>query len=655
MVHNNSNALTILANGYYLNCMIMRIKDELYMYLKPFLIIIIFPSDVRLFLFFIFGIMLMQCSHHVGLFILQTLISFIIFLSSQASGLCLRGCTCYYKYTYVDCEGRNFKHFSLVSSLPNTTRKIKFRKNNITQLQNQPTGIQNRFTEDIDLSYNYIQELTEDKLGKTFTDLWVLDLSHNKIRLISVDSFRYLCQLRVLDLSHNKLTVIDPGRFTHLKWMNFLILNNNDVHFINETSSWPKIYRILNLSNNELKYIPNLPAYAKSIGLQNNSVYCGCSLEVNKFITFLPKVDCVSIDYSQAEILLSSVKQSEVTLESYLKSPRCKQVEILDLTVDEVEGNFILTCMISSSYPPPVVSVHHNNTRIKSSQSSIRVNITEPGLYSCDINNYISSQRRELFISAVQFNTQIPTLKPTQIVKSNPGQHLSQFIIYLLVCIFVVCGSAFMLATYCWWKHSNRCIKDTTSIHSYIDVVPGSEVECQNVPLPTRTPMRQNSFPNGHYATIKDTDLSAGIYCEPMTDQEIYRKMMCVIKRRLRNRKERNLEKQIELAKVTTRRYVKGLDPEPHSREVTEKGKRKSPGSDNTVLLTYKKTELGTCVEQEQDNCAAPISAMSQTKETKYVTDCQGQVLTAVPSTSDVSTAILEEENKSLKVKNNEK
>ena len=335
---------------------------------------------------------------------LQNLFYLCIFLSSRVAGKCIWECTCtsHQQSTEVNCEGRNYTYFPFVSSLPKNTFRINLKNNNIAQLPSQPDGTPNKKVWTIDLSYNIIEHLMEDRLGKTFTNLNSLYLSHKRIKSLSKTSFSYLHRLEILDLSHNKLTVIVPEWFLHLKLLFDLKLNNNDIHFIKEIGTgWPEIRLNLDLSTNKLRKIPILPRHPSVVNLKNNSAYCGCSLEVNldNKINSDITVDCVQLNYSSHDIIGSSTEETKITWEKYLKSPKCDPAEILDFSYYKTGGKLALTCVISNSFPVPVVSVYHGSTLMKSSQSSLKLIVKETGLYDCTVTNYIGSDSHQIHIN----------------------------------------------------------------------------------------------------------------------------------------------------------------------------------------------------------------------------------------------------------------
>ena len=58
------------------------------------------------------------------------------------------------------------------------------------------------------------------------------------------------------------------------------------------------------------------------------------------------------------------------------------------------------------------------------------------------------------------------------------------------------------------------------------------------------------------FLTIQRILLLGGIYSEPLTEEDIYKRTILVVRRKLANMKHTKKERLIELARVTARRYV---------------------------------------------------------------------------------------------------
>ena len=237
----------------------------------------------------------------------------------------------------------------------------------------------------------------QDNLGKAFPNVSYLDLSNNKIRLLSQYSFQHLTKLHVLHLSYNKLASISQGSFSHLLWLSWLDLRHNRITGINKTKTgWPKRLKYLYLSYNRLRIIPPLPTKA-SVSLISNPIFCGCDSVVNKKITqTLIKVNCHQLDYFRNSV----EKQRVVKYDKYRSSVNtCKPATILKFSSLVVEGQIVLTCVITTfGYPPAAVFIYFEKKVIKTSKDHVILEVTEPGIYTCKVTNYISSDQRAVYI-----------------------------------------------------------------------------------------------------------------------------------------------------------------------------------------------------------------------------------------------------------------
>ena len=247
----------------------------------------------------------------------------------------------------VQCNDRNYTNFPLATDLPENTSLINFKNNNVQQLPNQTLGVIRMKVWNIDLSGNVIDQLLEDKLGKAFPNISYLDLSKNEIRLLSQHSFQHLTKLYVLHLSYNKLASISQGSFSHLLWLSWLDVRHNKLNdIIERKTGWPKRLEYLYLSYNRLRTIPPLPTKA-SVSLISNPIFCGCDSVVNKKITeTLIKVNCHQLDNFRKAVEIQRV----VKFDKYRSSVNtCKPATILKFSSLVVEGQIVLTCVITTS------------------------------------------------------------------------------------------------------------------------------------------------------------------------------------------------------------------------------------------------------------------------------------------------------------------
>ena len=326
---------------------------------------------------------------------------FSVFLSTF-SRQCFNNCDCLEDEGRVrlHCNGRNLTFFPLAPALLGNITIINYQDNKIQRLPKQPLGLKRTKVWSINLADNVIDTLLQDYLGETFPNLLYLYLSNNKISSLSENSFKYLKNLKGLYLASNKLKTISQGWFSSLLQLSYISLKNNEISVIEETTEiWPKLLSILDLSYNKLKVIPPLPPKASKVNIVENPIFCGCYLNVNKNISGISiKVNCYSLEYREIENKPIQAVYRETKYEKYVVSKlKCEQPKITNFTYLVVKGQVVLRCLISYGYPEPSVTVIYGDRRITKSRNNVTLDVTEPGMYTCKITNYISSDQRQLF------------------------------------------------------------------------------------------------------------------------------------------------------------------------------------------------------------------------------------------------------------------
>ena len=133
-----------------------------------------------------------------------------------------------------------------------------------------------------------------------------------------------------------------------------------------------------------------------SVSLISNPIFCGCDSVVNKKITqTLVKVNCYRLDYFRKPKEIHRV----VKYDKYRSSVNtCKAVTILKFSSLVSEGQIVLSCIMSFGYPHAAVFIFHENKEIKRSRDHVILEVTEPGMYTCKVTNYISSDMREIYV-----------------------------------------------------------------------------------------------------------------------------------------------------------------------------------------------------------------------------------------------------------------
>ncbi|XP_031334252.1 toll-like receptor 6 [Photinus pyralis] len=155
--------------------------------------------------------------------------------------------------------------------------------NKITQIffavQNQTETSVTYKLIDLDISHNLIPNITLNSFN-SLQDLIKLNMANNLISAISIGSLDYLQSLIFLNMSMNKIEEVDFGTFGNLERLNTLDISNNGLsNFQESTLHGTKNLTHLYLSDNLIKSIdaPYLKAhcgYLKTISLHNNPWNC---------------------------------------------------------------------------------------------------------------------------------------------------------------------------------------------------------------------------------------------------------------------------------------------------------------------------------------------------------------------------------------------
>ena len=282
----------------------------------------------------------------------------IILLFLECSSLCYSlncngKCKCH--ETLMDCSASDLKKFYFKDgSLPPSVSKIDLRRNNISGLPMYKFDFVNDAVKDINFDSNNMQQLMTESLWKSFPMLNSLSFLENKISQLHKGVFNFLDKLKSLDLALNRITEIESGSFValssleklsldgnqiksfpsaafeglkalkilrlnsnHLKtidfqWLHHMIslqqfmVKSNEIQFLRPFDlKWQRSLHLLDLSDNKLQYIPNLPAIENInsgtktgsdwyINLLDNPVQCNCHLAslANYSVVELTKAVC---------------------------------------------------------------------------------------------------------------------------------------------------------------------------------------------------------------------------------------------------------------------------------------------------------------------------------------------------------------------------
>ncbi|MCK4651067.1 leucine-rich repeat domain-containing protein [Candidatus Babeliales bacterium] len=109
---------------------------------------------------------------------------------------------------------------------------------------------------ELDLSKNELTVIRNDDFLYYFSRLEKLDLSYNKIRILSDGCFDNISNLRFLDLGHNRIVLIKPFLFSSLKSLWGLDLSDNFIRYLDKNMFFGLDYlKKLNLADNKIEKI----------------------------------------------------------------------------------------------------------------------------------------------------------------------------------------------------------------------------------------------------------------------------------------------------------------------------------------------------------------------------------------------------------------
>ena len=356
-----------------------------------------------------------------------------------------------------------------IGKIPSNIAKIDLRRNNISSLPSDNFTAVNNRVEEITLESNNIEIIEGDEFGRSFPMLKSLSFYQNKIRKIRKGDFHFMERLEYLDLgdnlikttedqafkklenlenlfldenlietfsplsfdgigkvkvlklSNNKLKSIEHEWINHLNFLEKLLAKSNKIRHVRRfNAAWQKSLRILDLSNNTMKYIPALPfqkttdttmVFGKDwyIDLQGNPVKCNCFHSALKYYTLeeLEKVVCGIFVQCQFEDSIikwnSGAKQRLKFIGKFLKKPICQE-PLLDLRSFEVIANKVslihLQCTASGE-PIPEVRIEWNNNETVSIQQNfsiatlyIQKHLEQPNVYHCVGTNGVGFSKR---------------------------------------------------------------------------------------------------------------------------------------------------------------------------------------------------------------------------------------------------------------------
>ena len=183
----------------------------------------------------------------------------------------------FYNLQSLEFHDNNFDNETKIESKCLTNiKKLNLSHNRITKLNIDTFSFESNL-EIIDLGNNKIEEIKEKNIFENLQSVKQLLLPYNNIKNISSDSFEFLQNLLSIDLSHNQLLEIDCKIFRFSKNLKEINLTKNFFEKIDSfTFSSIEYLEVINLSNNKINQIEMMAFYdlpnLKIIDLSKNKI-----------------------------------------------------------------------------------------------------------------------------------------------------------------------------------------------------------------------------------------------------------------------------------------------------------------------------------------------------------------------------------------------
>ncbi|KAF7990763.1 hypothetical protein HCN44_000568 [Aphidius gifuensis] len=197
-------------------------------------------------------------------------------------------------------------------------KRLDLAINNLAQIPHS-TFLNTRNLRELYASHNTLTELPGSLHG--LSSLEVLDLSFNKLNILSPDTLSSLTSLLELKLVRNKIKELREGAFSRLPRLNFIDLENNDLRVIEKNSikNLPELQAI-KLGKNKIQTIPSgafvdLPLL-QSTELQENRIQ---EISANAFVN-VPHILFLNLSHN----LLPSIEHAGLT--------GLRSLEVLDVS-----------------------------------------------------------------------------------------------------------------------------------------------------------------------------------------------------------------------------------------------------------------------------------------------------------------------------------
>lgn len=203
----------------------------------------------------------------------------------------------------ADCSNRKLR--SVPEDLPVDTERLLLRGNAITSVEDQKLFRYPKL-QDLDLSYNLIQEIPSNSAFSNLSSLHTLNLQKNRLYTLKNGTFSNLINLQQLSLDGNGITVIQKSAFSGLKDLQKLSMKDNNLsQVLSEWFTSMPVLDSLSLDNNGIGELQGGVFHS----LDKLSLL---SLEGNK-LTSLPKLAFQGLERLQKLILDSNLFQSVPT------------------------------------------------------------------------------------------------------------------------------------------------------------------------------------------------------------------------------------------------------------------------------------------------------------------------------------------------------
>ena len=349
------------------------------------------------------------------------------------------------KSTFIDCNQRNL--------LSPDVAQIYLKHNKIRYLPHENSVRSKVWI--IDISENNIESIERNQLGRMFPKLSTLDLSRNKIKVLTSDSFNKLGELNNLNLENNFITNIEETVFDNLDKLHTLDLAYNnitvlnfrwlkDLYSLNTVSlahnkikrivhwkhGWPGALKYVHLNNNSIPVVPPIPRHVEIFNLTLNPLYCGCKSET---FNISNKTLCkVSMKCQNGLVMeLNGKCESEATSEKvynmwkrFSQRPYCKKPVIKDLSLNrDGYGTPQITC-VASGFPAPNIALLHNEGKQQmlvsgvdgSNVTSVTQTKVIQGVYICKASNYVDESTQSIKLGSEEIRKKVAEGQSTKVV-----------------------------------------------------------------------------------------------------------------------------------------------------------------------------------------------------------------------------------------------